>query len=285
MYTEERSGKTQLMDTDGSVVEPERLEKDVRVLLEAKETTGTGGGGKGGSGDKDPPKDPPGGGGGHSGGVPENIPQNRTDFRAFVSTKYAELVQKYQKSDHTARPEYLPLIEELRKYQPGELGLPTNEAKSKDILARWAAIGKQIAAEPGSSGSTEAAELRTLYNRVEKEDMPAWQQELQKAGVSKEVQARLANLHRTEIKLFTRDLMTDESSKELLYLRDLAVYGNRNGPTFDWLMEKNTDPEKGKMTQDQSYDAIIKGSQTSNKNVNKDLTGSDTGIKKDDKPQ
>ena len=39
------------------------------------------------------------------------------------------------------------------------------------------------------------------------------------------------------------------------------------------------------MTPDQAYDAIIQSSQTSNKDVNKGLTGSDKGIKKDDGSQ
>jgi len=39
LYTEERSGKTQLMDVDGSVVEPDRLKAQVRAMLELKEVT------------------------------------------------------------------------------------------------------------------------------------------------------------------------------------------------------------------------------------------------------
>lgn len=202
-----------------------------------------------------------------------DVPRTREAVRAFIAQKYPDIVQRYQNAPQTQRAEYEPLIAEVRKFKPGELGEAQNVEKAKELLARWIAIGKKIAAE---TNSTEAEDLRTLYNLVEKNDMPVWLQALRDANAPKEEQARLNNFFREEAKIYVRDLMTDANSKEFLYCRDEAMYKRRTGPSFESLLQKHLG--KG-LSLDAAYDAIIDSAQRSNTQVNEGLTGDASGIK------
>ena len=103
--------------------------------------------------------------------------------------------------------------------------------------------------------------------------MPAWLEAVK--GLPKARQAELMHMYREELRIFVRDLMTDANSKEVLYLRDLALYGRRGGPSFQKLVDSAMDVHQDI---DRAYDGIIESSQRSNKDVNRTITGNDSGI-------
>jgi len=201
----------------------------------------------------------------------KQVPQDKADLRAFVAAKYAAIVSKYQGIEHSADPRYGDLITELKKYAPGELGKPENKAAAKAILDQWMALSEQISKETGKS----EGELRELYNMVEKQDMPIWLEQMK--GLSPKQQAEMLHMFRTELKVMIRDLMTDTNSKEVLYLRDLAVYGDRNGPLFADLMAKAMKKNGG--NEEAAYKSIVESAQRSNSDVNKGITGNESGLK------
>lgn len=91
-------------------------------------------------------------------------------------------------------------------------------------------------------------------------------------------------MHREELRLYTRDLMTDLNAKEALYLRDLALYGRRQGPTYDALFEKAMeDPSVAEidLIDERAESAnlrVIAGSTRTSPVVNEGLTGNKSGI-------
>lgn len=65
-----------------------------------------------------------------------------------------------------------------------------------------------------------------------------------------------------------RAMMQNATEVELLKARDQEKYGNPDGPTFDWLIEKS----KGKgLSGDAVYQEIIESAQRTNVDVNKAL--------------
>jgi len=243
MYMEERSGKNQLMEGKDTR-DPKEVETTAKGLIDSAALK-----------------------------IPDTVPKDGDELRAMLTQKYPEAVGKYSKAPRTQKSEYLALIEEIKQYKPGELGKPENRAKSKDIMDRYLALGDK----------TQAKDIRDFYEFVEQVELPFWQKDLENAGISKEVRARLANMHRAELRKFVReDMMTDDNSREFLYLRDLAIYGHRDGPTFDELMAKNAGLDKN---EDQSFDAIIDSSQRPNKDVSGTINnnaGSQTDAPKKD---
>ena len=192
--------------------------------------------------------------------VPESVPTTRQELRAIIAERYRQIIGPQEQVPKTARDEFRPLIEELQRYQPGELGRPENREAAKDLIRRWLAIENQISAETGRSD----AHLRAVYEGAEATEFPQWMEQI--AHLPRAEQARLAQLHRQELKQYMRELMTDTNSIEVLALRDLAVYGDRRGPQFDALFRKALRDSGGDV--DAAYDAIIGSSQRSNADVN-----------------
>lgn len=205
-------------------------------------------------------------------GVPSSVPIGRDELRSMVRAAYPDLVGKFESRQRTARPEYEPLIEEMRQLEPGALGGDANKARAEELLNRWIDIAKRITTETGETD----APLRTLYNRAEKELFPVWQEAMK--GLPVEKRARMAHMFREQLRLYTRDLMTDDNSKEVLCLRDLTLYGSRNGATFEALVEEKT---KKYGAGDQAYEAIIDSSKRANPKVNQRITGAESGIAAD----
>ncbi len=197
------------------------------------------------------------------------IPADRADLRKMVAEKYHEVLTPFLDSTPTAHPEYKTLIEEFKQFSPGELGKPENKAKAKELLDRWSAVAAEIAQRTGHDETV----LREIYNKVEKQDFPVWHQQM--AGLTLEAQAKLAHMHREELKLMVRDIMADAHSKEVLFLRDLALYGHRHGPQFEALMQKALAKHPDEKL---AYEKIIGSSKESNKDVNKNIVGNETGI-------
>lgn len=200
-------------------------------------------------------------------GVPNHVPLSRQELRDLIADKYQATMAKYlENQDFTKHPEYNDLIKRLAAEQPGSI----DKKKAAAYLAEWTEIGKVIEAKTGRS----EADLRTLYNVVEHDDFPAWFTQVE--HLPKEQQAKLGHMWREEWKLFVRDMMTDEGSKEVLYLRDRAMSGDRRGGRFADFLDRGLDKHDGDV--DKSLQGIIDSSKRSNTAVNKATTGSESGL-------
>ena len=65
-----------------------------------------------------------------------------------------------------------------------------------------------------------------------------------------------------------RAMMSDPAELAALQERDRAKYGNPDGPTFDWLLERNQ--AKG-LAGEAAYLAIVESAQKTDANVNQSL--------------
>lgn len=74
-----------------------------------------------------------------------------------------------------------------------------------------------------------------------------------------------AYLLRHKARIHARHMMPNKEEVASLQERDLAKYGDPNGPTFEFLLEKNQ--AKG-MTLDQAYESIIQTASQTNKAYN-----------------
>ena len=201
-------------------------------------------------------------------------PTSKTELLAFVIEKYGNVINKYLGAEHTSsNTEFDTLITELEAMEPGSLGKPENKAKAEEVLAAWMKLNGEIEARTGKS----EADLRELYNIVEKTDMPRWLTMME--GKTDKEKSELLSDMRREWRVLVRDLMTDEKSKEVLYLRDRALSKHRTGPSLDDLLAKNLKVTGGDL--DAAYRKIIESAMRSNTQVNKGITGSETGIKTD----
>jgi hypothetical protein len=73
---------------------------------------------------------------------------------------------------------------------------------------------------------------------------------------------------RHEARLKARAMMADPAEVELLQERDMAEYGNRDGPTFEFLVKQL---QENGLKGDAVYNAIIEGSYRTNVRVNREL--------------
>jgi hypothetical protein len=73
-------------------------------------------------------------------------------------------------------------------------------------------------------------------------------------GVSARKRAEMAWLIRHDARLEARSMMADSTEVELLRRRDIAKFGNPDGPTFDFLVERLS---KAGLEGDAVYEAII----------------------------
>jgi 1-aminocyclopropane-1-carboxylate deaminase/D-cysteine desulfhydrase-like pyridoxal-dependent ACC family enzyme len=87
-------------------------------------------------------------------------------------------------------------------------------------------------------------------------------------GIPLRERAELAMHTRRELRLSARAMMTNPVEVELLRARDMAEYGNPNGPTFEFLLERL---EREGLVEDAVYEAIISGSYRTNEGMNKKL--------------
>src|SRR5688572_16481110 len=78
--------------------------------------------------------------------------------------------------------------------------------------------------------------------------------------------AKMAWQIRHEARLMARDMMRDTREVEMLRARDLKLYGNPDGLTFEFLIKE---AEESGLAGDNIYDWIIKGAQRTNPDINK----------------
>ena len=85
-------------------------------------------------------------------------------------------------------------------------------------------------------------------------------------GISAERRARRAWRIRHDARLRAREMMENPQEVKLLQDRDTKLYGDPDGPTFDYLVEKASNLG---LNDDKIYEAIINGSYSTNEEVNK----------------
>ena len=90
-----------------------------------------------------------------------------------------------------------------------------------------------------------------------------WEQE----GIPLETRARKAYNLRHQARINARYMMPNKAEVEVLRQRDQQKYGNPDGPTFEYLLKKNTD--KG-LSMEAAYQSIIDSSSRTDKGYNAD---------------
>jgi hypothetical protein len=87
-----------------------------------------------------------------------------------------------------------------------------------------------------------------------------------KEGLSAEERAKRAYEIRHNARIKAREMMPNKEEVTQLQKRDMEKYGNPDGPTFDYLVQKNR--EAG-LTGDAVYEAILNSSDRTNPEYNK----------------
>ena len=90
-----------------------------------------------------------------------------------------------------------------------------------------------------------------------------WKQD----GIGLKTRAHKAYEMRHEARVNARFMMQDKDAVKALQARDTQKYGNPDGPTFEYLLKKNTD--KG-LTIEAAYQSIIDSSSRTDKGYNAD---------------
>ncbi|WP_404365694.1 RHS repeat-associated core domain-containing protein [Marinobacter sp.] len=108
------------------------------------------------------------------------------------------------------------------------------------------------------------AEVRTWYNEMVA-PIPELDKQWIRHGMGPEARARNAHGIRHDARVKARTLMEDPAEVEMLRARDMEVYQNPDGPTFDYLVEKNR--SKG-ISGDDIYEEIVGSSNRTSKEYN-----------------
>jgi hypothetical protein len=91
-------------------------------------------------------------------------------------------------------------------------------------------------------------------------------------GDAVEERARWVSKLRREARLQARAMMENSSEIEQLRARDLRIYGNPDGPTFEQLVDAL---RQNGWSGDEVYERIIQGAQTTNPDVDEQLRPKD----------
>jgi len=108
-------------------------------------------------------------------------------------------------------------------------------------------------------------EIREWYSE-EVARIPKLNKEWIEQSISLRERAYSAWAIRHDARLKARSMMSDPKEVELLQKRDMAKYGNPDGPTFEFLVEEN---RKLGLIGDEIYEAIIDESIRTNIEVNR----------------
>ncbi|MBI3426745.1 MAG: hypothetical protein HY011_27770 [Acidobacteria bacterium] len=96
--------------------------------------------------------------------------------------------------------------------------------------------------------------------------IPALNEQWVQQGLTALERAEAAWRIRHEARIAARALMADAVEVELLRARDVAKYGNPDGPAFEYLVERG---KEAGLAGDALYEALIAGSYRTNEGVNK----------------
>lgn len=139
------------------------------------------------------------------------------------------------------------------------IGFCVNSVSLTDSVAQEMKSVEQVNPLPRTN-----AEIRQWYNdqvSVVSERNEQWAKE----GASVEERALRAYEIRHNARIQARAMMRDKEEVEMLRARDMKKYGNFDGPSFDYLVEKNS--KKG-MKGDSIYEAILGSSARTNAKYN-----------------
>ncbi|GAA5067131.1 glycerophosphodiester phosphodiesterase family protein [Nocardia callitridis] len=115
-----------------------------------------------------------------------------------------------------------------------------------------------------SDPATANGEIRRWYNEVTGR-IPELDRQWAADGVAVDERARMASEIRHSARVGARELMLNQAEVEGLRARDMQVYQNPDGPTFEWLVGKSH--TKG-FFGDAAYDYILGSSNRTNAEVN-----------------
>jgi hypothetical protein len=119
---------------------------------------------------------------------------------------------------------------------------------------------------PQAGGASNAEVRRWYLARVAQ--IPELNQEWLRQGLSLRERAQAAWRVRYEARLQARDMMADPAEVSLLRARDEVLYGDPDGPSFAFLVERLS---RAGLAGDAIYEAIIIGSYRTDAGVNKSL--------------
>lgn len=143
-------------------------------------------------------------------------------------------------------------------------------------LSAQADVAQEPVATPQTTAPTQTVktneEIRQWYND-QVAVIPALNEQWKKDGLSAEERAKKAHEIRHHARVKAREFMQNKQEVAELQARDQEKYGNPDGPTFEFLVEKNR--LKG-FQGDAVYEDIIGSSNRTNKEYNEKY-----GVKKE----
>ena len=185
----------------------------------------------------------------------------------------------------------------VKKIQEGGGAAKDLKGKLNKVMFASMELSKQIDPEGSEKG-------RLLYNEIDKKGNDGLLVTAGSAGASKAEQSKLAVNYRNWIREYFRtEVMGDEKAAGVLFLRDKGITGQKNGWTYEQVVEnivrklkKPKDPTKEAVLRadftldtatpeelDKIYGAVVGSAQTTNASVNAGMTGSASGQKGDPK--
>jgi len=138
-------------------------------------------------------------------------------------------------------------------------GMVSNDLPPATAQAVNASASSQSEALPKTN-----AEIRQWYND-QVSDIPTLNLQWIKEGLTVEERAKKAYLIRHQARIDARLMMQNQEEVTTLQNRDMEKYGNPDGPTFEYLLEKN---RKAGLVGDEIYEAIIDSSKRTNRQYN-----------------
>ncbi|MFA7240606.1 MAG: hypothetical protein WC091_10865 [Sulfuricellaceae bacterium] len=142
-------------------------------------------------------------------------------------------------------------------------------------LVQAGEVAQSAASTPDDNATPRTNdEIRRWYND-QVAVIPALNEQWRKDGLSVETRACKAYDIRHGARLKAREFMPDKREVADLQARDQEKYGNPDGPTFEYLVQKNRDEG---LTGDEVYENIIGSAKRTNEGYNKRFGVTPTGM-------
>jgi DNA uptake protein ComE-like DNA-binding protein len=183
-------------------------------------------------------------------------PTEMEGVNRFMEVEFAHVVEDYRGKETAESPAYEALKERLND------ALQIQDSSERSRVVKEISADHIAMAKSSPEAQQEFTDLRgKIYNRMN-EQIAAWDSQNELNGMSIRERALFTHKARETNKIFVRDLMTNQQSVEILQLRDLAKYGNINGPQFEDLVAKW---ESSGLSMEQACEQIVLSSGRSSK--------------------